>query len=93
LSATGVGKTHLAKVSVKKMFDHTDALGQTDMSDNMRNLTVSRFIGSPPGYIGHDDGDQLTETIRRKPYSVLFDQTIIAEKSLKMQCLSMTINL
>ncbi|MDR1366427.1 MAG: ATP-dependent Clp protease ATP-binding subunit [Puniceicoccales bacterium] len=75
LGPTGVGKTHLAKVLAEKMFGNTDALVQVDMSEYMEKFAVSRMIGSPPGYVGHEDGGQLTETIRRKPYSVvLFDE-------------------
>jgi ATP-dependent Clp protease ATP-binding subunit ClpC len=75
LGPTGVGKTHLAKVLAEKMFDNADALVQVDMSEYMEKFAVSRLIGSPPVYVGHEDGGQLTETIRRKPYSViLFDE-------------------
>ncbi|MDR2806874.1 MAG: ATP-dependent Clp protease ATP-binding subunit [Puniceicoccales bacterium] len=75
LGPTGVGKTHLAKVLAEKMFSSGDALVQVDMSEYMEKFAVSRLIGSPPGYVGHEDGGQLTETIRRKPYSViLFDE-------------------
>jgi ATP-dependent Clp protease ATP-binding subunit ClpC len=75
LGPTGVGKTHLAKVLAEKMFGNSDALVQVDMSEYMEKFAVSRLIGSPPGYVGHEDGGQLTETIRRKPYSVvLFDE-------------------
>jgi ATP-dependent Clp protease ATP-binding subunit ClpC len=75
LGPTGVGKTHLAKVLAEKMFSSSDALVQVDMSEYMEKFAVSRLIGSPPGYVGHEDGGQLTETIRRKPYSViLFDE-------------------
>ncbi|MDR1591238.1 MAG: ATP-dependent Clp protease ATP-binding subunit [Puniceicoccales bacterium] len=75
LGPTGVGKTHLAKVLAEKMFGNSDALVQVDMSEYMEKFAISRLIGSPPGYVGHEDGGQLTETIRRKPYSVvLFDE-------------------
>jgi ATP-dependent Clp protease ATP-binding subunit ClpC len=75
LGPTGVGKTHLAKVLAEKMFGNADALAQVDMSEYMEKFAVSRMIGSPPGYVGHEDGGQLTETIRRKPYAVvLFDE-------------------
>ncbi|MDR0418347.1 MAG: ATP-dependent Clp protease ATP-binding subunit [Puniceicoccales bacterium] len=75
LGPTGVGKTHLAKVLAEKMFGNSDALVQVDMSEYMEKFAVSRMIGSPPGYVGHEDGGQLTEIIRRKPYSVvLFDE-------------------
>jgi ATP-dependent Clp protease ATP-binding subunit ClpC len=71
LGPTGVGKTQLAKVLAKQMFDSEDSLIRIDMSEYMEKYTVSRLIGAPPGYIGHDEGGQLTEKIRRKPYSVL----------------------
>ncbi|MDR2200699.1 MAG: ATP-dependent Clp protease ATP-binding subunit [Puniceicoccales bacterium] len=75
LGPTGVGKTHLAKILAEKMFGSEDALVQVDMSEYMEKFAVSRLVGSPPGYVGHEDGGQLTETIRRKPYSVvLFDE-------------------
>jgi ATP-dependent Clp protease ATP-binding subunit ClpE len=72
---TGVGKTELVKALAEVMFDTEDALVRLDMSEYMEAHTVSKLIGSPPGYIGYDDGGQLTEQIRRKPYSVvLFDE-------------------
>lgn len=75
LGPTGVGKTHLAKVLAETMFGNSDALLQVDMSEYMEKFAVSRLIGSPPGYVGHEDGGQLTELVRRKPYSVvLFDE-------------------
>jgi ATP-dependent Clp protease ATP-binding subunit ClpC len=75
LGPTGVGKTYLAKVLAEKMFSSSDAIVQVDMSEYMEKFAVSRLIGSPPGYVGHEDGGQLTETIRRRPYSVvLFDE-------------------
>jgi len=75
LGPTGVGKTHLAKVLAERIFGEQDALIQIDMSEYMEKHAVSRMIGSPPGYVGHDEGGQLTEAIRRKPYSViLFDE-------------------
>lgn len=75
LGPTGVGKTYLAKKIAEKMFGNQDALIQIDMSEYMEKFSVSRMIGSPPGYVGHDEGGQLTETVRRKPYSViLFDE-------------------
>lgn len=75
LGPTGVGKTHLAKILAEQMFGNQDAIIQLDMSEYMEKFAVSRLIGSPPGYVGHDEGGQLTETVRRKPYSViLFDE-------------------
>jgi ATP-dependent Clp protease ATP-binding subunit ClpC len=70
-----VGKTHLAKTLAELMFGEQDALIQIDMSEYMEKFSVSRLIGSPPGYVGYDEGGQLTEAVRRKPYSViLFDE-------------------
>lgn len=75
LGPTGVGKTYLAKVLAKYLFDSEDALVRFDMSEYMERHTISRLIGAPPGYVGYDEGGQLTERIRRKPYSiVLFDE-------------------
>ena len=75
LGPTGVGKTLLAKVIAEKMFGDDKALIQIDMSEYMEKFTVSRLVGSPPGYVGHEDGGQLTERVRRRPYSVvLFDE-------------------
>lgn len=72
---TGVGKTELVKALAEVMFDTEEALIRLDMSEYMEAHTVSKLIGSPPGYVGYDDGGQLTEQIRRKPYSVvLFDE-------------------
>ena len=75
LGPTGVGKTLLAKVLTQRMFGDEKALIQIDMSEYMEKFTTSRLIGSPPGYVGHDEGGQLTERVRRHPYSVvLFDE-------------------
>ena len=75
LGPTGVGKTHLAKVLSERIFGDQESLIQVDMSEYMEKHAVSRMIGSPPGYVGHDEGGQLTEAIRRRPYSViLFDE-------------------
>ena len=72
---TGVGKTELVKALAEAMFAKEDALIRIDMSEFMEAHTVSKLIGSPPGYVGYDDGGQLTERVRRKPYSVvLFDE-------------------
>ena len=75
LGPTGVGKTHLAKVLAERIFGDQESLIQIDMSEYMEKHAVSRMIGSPPGYVGHEEGGQLTEAIRRKPYAViLFDE-------------------
>ena len=75
LGPTGVGKTHLAKQLAKYMFGSADALIRIDMSEYMEKYTVSRMIGAAPGYVGYEEGGQLTEAVRRKPYSVvLFDE-------------------
>ncbi len=75
LGQTGVGKTQLAKVLAKELFDNTDALIRIDMSEYMEKFALSRLIGAPPGYVGYEEGGQLTEKVRRKPYSVvLFDE-------------------
>ncbi|SFI81295.1 ATP-dependent Clp protease ATP-binding subunit [Myroides guanonis] len=71
LGQTGVGKTQLAKVIAKEMFDSEDALVRIDMSEFMEKFAVSRLVGAPPGYVGYEEGGQLTEKIRRKPYSVI----------------------
>lgn len=71
LGPTGVGKTHLAKVLSRHLFDSEDALIRIDMSEYMEKFAVSRLIGAPPGYVGYEEGGQLTEKVRRKPYSVL----------------------
>lgn len=75
LGPTGVGKTELCKALAEVMFGNEDAMIRIDMSEYMERHTVSRLVGSPPGYVGYDDGGQLTEKVRRKPYSVvLFDE-------------------
>ncbi len=75
MGPTGVGKTHLAKTLAECMFGNKDSIVQIDMSEYMEKFSVSRLIGSPPGYVGYEEGGQLTETVRRKPYCVvLFDE-------------------
>ena len=75
LGPTGVGKTELCKSLAEAMFGDENAMIRIDMSEYMERHTVSRLIGSPPGYVGHEEGGQLTEKVRRKPYSVvLFDE-------------------
>lgn len=75
LGPTGVGKTHLAKKLAEHLFDSSDALIRMDMSEYMEKFTVSRLVGAPPGYVGFEEGGQLTEKVRRHPYSVvLFDE-------------------
>lgn len=71
LGPTGVGKTQLAKELAKYLFDSEDSLIRIDMSEYMEKFAVSRLVGAPPGYVGHDEGGQLTEKVRRKPYSVI----------------------
>ena len=71
LGPTGVGKTELAKALARYLFDSADALIRIDMSEYMEKFSVSRLIGAPPGYVGYEEGGQLTEKVRRKPYSVI----------------------
>jgi ATP-dependent Clp protease ATP-binding subunit ClpC len=71
LGPTGVGKTHLAKVLAEYLFDSIDALVRIDMSEFMEKFAVSRLVGAPPGYVGYEEGGQLTEKVRRKPYSIV----------------------
>ncbi len=71
LGPTGVGKTELARALARQMFDSEDSLIRIDMSEYMEKFTVSRLIGAPPGYVGYEEGGQLTERVRRKPYSVI----------------------
>ena len=71
LGQTGVGKTQLAKILAKELFDSDDALVRIDMSEYMEKFAISRLIGAPPGYVGYEEGGQLTEKIRRKPYAVV----------------------
>ncbi|MGB5363404.1 MAG: ATP-dependent Clp protease ATP-binding subunit, partial [Aureibaculum sp.] len=71
LGQTGVGKTQLAKVLARELFDSPDALVRIDMSEYMEKFAISRLVGAPPGYVGYEEGGQLTEKIRRKPYAVV----------------------
>lgn len=71
LGQTGVGKTQLAKVLAKELFDNQDALIRIDMSEYMEKFAISRLVGAPPGYVGYEEGGQLTEKVRRKPYAVI----------------------
>lgn len=71
LGTTGVGKTQLAKVLAREIFDSSDALIRIDMSEYMEKFAISRLVGAPPGYVGYEEGGQLTEAVRRKPYAVI----------------------
>src|SRR5690625_6820783 len=71
LGPTGVGKTEMAKVLARYLFDKEDALVRVDMSEYMEKFSVSRLVGAPPGYVGYEEGGILTEKVRRKPYSVV----------------------
>jgi ATP-dependent Clp protease ATP-binding subunit ClpC len=83
LGSTGVGKTHLAKQLAKQIFGSSDALIRVDMSEYQEKHTISRLIGSPPGYVGYEEGGQLTEQVKNKPYSViLFDEVEKANKEI-----------
>jgi len=90
LGPTGTGKTHLAKKLAEYMFGDEEALIRLDMSEFQEKHSVSRLIGSPPGYVGHEDGGQLTEKVRRRPYSiVLFDEIEKANKEIYNTLLQM----
>jgi len=83
LGSTGIGKTHLAKELAKEIFGDSEALIRVDMSEYQEKFTMSRLIGSPPGYVGHNEGGQLTEQVKNKPYSViLFDEIEKAHKDI-----------
>ena len=83
LGSTGVGKTHLAKQLAKEMFGSEDALIRVDMSEYQEKHTVSKLVGAPPGYVGYEEGGQLTEKVKNKPYSViLFDEVEKAHKDI-----------
>jgi ATP-dependent Clp protease ATP-binding subunit ClpC len=83
LGSTGVGKTHLAKQLARQVFGSPEALIRVDMSEYQEKHTISKLIGSPPGYVGHDEGGQLTEQVKNKPYSViLFDEVEKANKEI-----------
>ena len=71
LGPTGVGKTEVAKALADALFDSEDHMVRIDMSEYMEKFSVSRLIGAPPGYVGYDEGGQLTEAVRRKPYSIV----------------------
>ena len=90
LGPTGVGKTHIAKKLAEFMFGDEDSLVRLDMSEFQEKHSISRLIGSPPGYVGHEEGGQLTEKVRRKPYSiVLFDEIEKANKEIYNTLLQM----
>ena len=90
LGSTGVGKTFLAKQLAKEIFGSEDSLIRVDMSEYQEKHTISRLIGSPPGYVGHDEGGQLTEQVKNKPYSVvLFDEIEKANKDIFSTLLQM----
>lgn len=83
LGSTGIGKTHLAKQLAKEIFGDENSLIRVDMSEYQEKYTMSRLIGSPPGYVGHNEGGQLTEAVKNKPYSVvLFDEIEKANKDI-----------
>src|SRR5207247_3921260 len=88
---TGVGKTFLAQTLAEFMFGDRDALIQIDMSEYMEKFTASRLIGSPPGYVGYEEGGQLSEAVRRRPYSVvLLDKIEKAHQDAMHRLLQMT---
>ena len=86
---TGVGKTELAKALAQALFDDERNMIRIDMSEYMEKHAVSRLVGAPPGYVGYDEGGQLTEAVRRKPYSViLFDEIEKAHRMCSTSCSS-----
>ena len=91
LGPTGVGKTELAKTLAEALFDDEKNLVRIDMSEYMEKFSVSRLIGAPPGYVGYEEGGQLTEAVRRRPYSVvLFDEIEKAHPDVFNICLLYT---
>lgn len=84
LGPTGVGKTELAKALAALMFDDEKMMVRIDMGEYMEKHTVSRLIGAPPGYVGHDEGGQLTEAVRRRPYSVVLLDEVEKVELLRM---------
>ena len=87
LGQTGVGKTQLAKILAKELFDNEEALIRVDMSEYMEKFAISRLVGAPPGYVGYEEGGQLTEKIRRKPYSVLLLDEIEKAHPARKNCI------
>ena len=82
LGPTGVGKTELAKTLAESLFDDERSIIRIDMSEYMEKHSVARLIGAPPGYVGYDEGGQLTEAVRRRPYSVMKSKKLIVMYSM-----------